>query len=219
MNHHINARALHELLDDIAKGYQPHAAEIDNLRACLPEQPKQKTLVEIRDSVDAAWRWAANGNTWTNNEKTLDMWLQEQKEQLDGLIDNGYTTPALPDGMRLAYHEEYGQVVVSPGLNDFGLYLIFVLDSDYKEGAHWHCEHGRTLTFIDAEPAKPVHPEFLETEADYENAPDGTVVACDDSPPWHKFEFGWLSTITNGYQSAKATSGVRRYVLRWGWSK
>ena len=26
--------------------------------------------------------------------------------------------------------------------------------------------------------AKPAHPEFLETEADYENAPEGTIAAC-----------------------------------------
>ena len=131
-------------------------------------------------------------------------------------MDTPAAVPALPAGMRLADHEEYGRVVVSPGLNDFGLYLIFVLDSDYKEGAHWHCEHGRTLTFIDTEPAKPAHPEFLETEADYENAPEGTIVACEDSPPWHKFDSAWLSTAAYGGNSAKGMTGVIREVLRWG---
>src|SRR5699024_1420848 len=28
-----------------------------------------------------------------------------------------------------------------------------------------------------AKPAKPAHPEFLEAEADYRNAPEGTIVA------------------------------------------
>ena len=70
---------------------------------------------------------------------------------------------------------------------------------------------------IDAEPAKPARPEFLETEADYQNAPDGTIVACDDSPPWYKFESAWLSTITHGRNDAKDMAGVIREVLRWSW--
>src|SRR5699024_10600554 len=68
----------------------------------------------------------------------------------------------------------------------------------------------------DAEPAKPAHPEFLETEADYENAPKGTIVACEDSSPWHKFDCAWLSTTAYGGNSAKGMSTVIRHVLRWG---
>ena len=63
----------------------------------------------------------------------------------------------------------------------------------------------------------PAHPEFLETEADYQNAPEGTIVACDDSPPWYKFDSAWLSTITHGRNDAKDMTGVIREVLRWSW--
>ena len=66
------------------------------------------------------------------------------------------------------------------------------------------------------EPANPDHPEFLETEADYQDAPEGTIVACEDSPPWHKFDSAWLSTITHGRNDAKSMTGVIRHVLRWG---
>ena len=66
------------------------------------------------------------------------------------------------------------------------------------------------------EPANPAHPEFLETEADYAAAPEGTIVACEDSPPWHKFDSAWLSTITHGRNDAKDMTGVIREVLRWG---
>ena len=66
------------------------------------------------------------------------------------------------------------------------------------------------------EPANPAHPEFLETEADYRDAPEGTIVACEDSPPWHKFDSTWLSTITHGRNDAKDMTGVIREVLRWG---
>ena len=66
------------------------------------------------------------------------------------------------------------------------------------------------------EPSNPAHPEFLETEADYESAPEGTIVACEDSSPWHKFDSAWLSTITHGRNDAKDMTGVIREVLRWG---
>ena len=65
-------------------------------------------------------------------------------------------------------------------------------------------------------PAKPTHPEFLETEADYQNAPEGTIVACEDSLPWHKFDSEWLSTAAYEGNNAKGMTGVIRRVLRWG---
>ena len=63
------------------------------------------------------------------------------------------------------------------------------------------------------------HPEFLEIEADYENAPEGTIVACEDSLPWHKFDSAWLSTAACGSNSAESMSGIIREVLRWGWGE
>ena len=65
--------------------------------------------------------------------------------------------------------------------------------------------------------ARPAHPEFLETEADYQNAPEGTIVACDDSLPWHKFDSAWLSTAAYEGNSAKGMTGIIREVLRWSW--
>ena len=65
-------------------------------------------------------------------------------------------------------------------------------------------------------PAKPAHPEFLETEADYAAAPEGTIVACEDSSPWHKFDSAWLSTAAYEDNSAESMSGIIREVLRWG---
>lgn len=69
------------------------------------------------------------------------------------------------------------------------------------------------------EPAKPSHSEFLETEADYRDAPEGTIVACEDSPPWHKFDSTWLSTAAYEGNSAKGMTGIIRRVLRWGWGE
>ena len=64
--------------------------------------------------------------------------------------------------------------------------------------------------------AAPAHPEFLETEADYENAPEGTIVACDDSPPCHKFASEWSAVDFCGAKDDKGMSRAIRRVLRWG---
>ena len=64
--------------------------------------------------------------------------------------------------------------------------------------------------------AHPPHPEFLETEADYAAAPEGTIVAYEDSSPWHKFDSTWLSTAVYEGNNAKGMTGVIRRVLRWG---
>ena len=86
---------------------------------------------------------------------------------------------------------------------------------DWLGDLHFHLK-GLMDTPV-AEPAKPAHPEFLETEADYAAAPEGTIAACEDSPPWYKFDSVWISTINCGSNSAESMSGIIREVLRWGW--
>ena len=66
-------------------------------------------------------------------------------------------------------------------------------------------------------PAKPAHPEFLETEADYQNAPEGTVVARDGLNPWVKEGSVWMqgTTADATVYRVPCLKGTRR-VLRWG---
>ena len=75
------------------------------------------------------------------------------------------------------------------------------------------------VRLIDESHTTSERPEFLETEADYTNAPEGTIVACDDSPPWHKFESVWLSTAAYEGNSDKGMTGFTRCALRWGWGE
>ena len=65
------------------------------------------------------------------------------------------------------------------------------------------------------EPANPAHPEFLETEADYQNAPFGTIVVGSNYYPWTKAGGSWLAY---GAQPRNdfGMRACRRYVLRWG---
>ena len=212
-----DARRAHELVDAIGDGRILSSLDVDFLRSFLPDLPKQKTLEELCHEVYDAWI-GADGNEWPDDAYgVLETWLAELHAQLKGLANvEPATVPALPAGMRLADHEQYGRVITSPKPNRDGVYDLLVSKPTFETGAGWEYAHECELTFIDAEPAKPAHPEFLETEADYQNAPEGTIVACEDSPPWHRFDSAWLSTITHGRNDAKDMTGVIREVLRWG---
>ena len=63
------------------------------------------------------------------------------------------------------------------------------------------------------------HPAFLETEADYQNAPEGTIVALSGRFPWVKgAASGWACSSSTNSDFAMSKIG-RRNVLRWGWSE
>ena len=219
MSNENKVRLAHEVLDGLSAGRILSRENEQLLRSFLPELPKQKTLEEITEHVRNAWV-GTSGNDWAGNsynrEIALESWMGELYVQLQGLKDTPATVPALPAGMRIADHESYGRVVVSPGLIPDGRYQIFVLDSGTKTGAECEFVHPDTLTFIDDAPAKSAHPEFLETEADYRDAPEGTIVAWEGSLPWHKFDSAWLSTAAYEGNNAKNMTGIIRRVLRWG---
>ena len=65
-------------------------------------------------------------------------------------------------------------------------------------------------------PAKPAHPEFLETEADYQNAPVGTVVIREGGYPWTRIFDSWVAYSRNDYSHSEmaALRGKSR-ILRW----
>ena len=201
-----DARRAHEVLDGLFAGRILSRENEQLLRSFLPDLPKQKTLEEIYEYVDDAWLEADGPES--------KEWLHELHEQLKGLKDTPAVVPELPAGMRIADHEEHGRVVVAPIADSDGERMIFCLDKSSLAGAGRRWAHEESLTFIED---KTAHPEFLETEVDYENAPAGTIVACEDSPPWHKFDSTWLSTITHGRNDAKDMTGVIREVLRWSW--
>ena len=206
-----DARRAHKIIEDIIEGYEPTLNDMETLRSFLPELPKQKTLEEILEEVESAACSMMN-SYWSQSLNPQD-WLWELHAQLKGLKGAPVAVPALPAGMRLADHEQYGRVITSPKPNRDGIYDLLVPRPKFETGADWEYAHECELTFIDAE---PVHPEFLETEADYENAPEGTIVACDDSPPCHKFGSEWSSVLFCGMKDDRGMSRVIRRVLRWG---
>ena len=217
-----DARKAHKILNDLFKGNMVLDEEREFLRRALPELPKQKTLQEIIEHVNEAWAGTRSNTWWGDGSGVgvyLEDWLSELHEQLKGLIDTPVTVPALPEGIRLADHAEYGRVVTSPKPNRNGVYDLLVPRPKFETGADWEYAHECELTFIDAEPANPAHPEFLETEADYAAAPEGTIVACDDTPPCHKFGSEWSSVLFYGMKDDRGMSRAIRRVLRWGWGE
>ena len=167
MSTHEHSRRAHELVDAIKDGYTPDRADVDFLRSFLPELPKQKTLEEITAHVFDAWL-ASSDREFNGNEYdpgvAIEDWLLELHKHLKELKDISVAVPALPAGMRLADHEQYGRVVTSPKPNRDGIYDLLVPKPQFETGADWEYAHECELTFIDAEPAKSAHPEFLETE-------------------------------------------------------
>ena len=63
------------------------------------------------------------------------------------------------------------------------------------------------------------HPEFLEAEADYRKAPEGTIVVVPSRVPWAKVKSGdWVCRYGTNSDFSMALDG-RRQVLRWGWGE
>lgn len=67
---------------------------------------------------------------------------------------------------------------------------------------------------------QPDHPEVLETEEDYESAPEGTVVAYGREEPWMKTEGGWCRGGRDPWSNQSMVHNFllmpNRRVLRWG---
>lgn len=65
---------------------------------------------------------------------------------------------------------------------------------------------------------EPEHPEVLSTVEDYEDAPEGTIVAFDNGSPYVKLGSVWVDR--GGHLSPEfGMAGTSRQVLRKGWEK
>ena len=218
-----DVRKAHKLLDYVSQGRAVLDDEIKLLRSFLPDLPKQKTLEEIAEHVRDAWV-GASGNEWVGNsyntEIALESWLGELYVQLKGLKDTPVTVPALPEGIRLADHEQYGRVVTSPKPDQDGVYVLLISTPKVETGADWEYAHECELTFIDGSTFRLAPPEFLETKADYTDVPEGTILTTDGlDTAWVKKFDGWASTGVSYERTSKELGYARRRVLRWGWGK
>ena len=149
-----------------------------------------------------------NANDVRNAHKLLDSLFDNSElshAQIDLIRD---LMPELPKQKTLAEitRDVYDAWGGSDG-NDWSDYVFGELET-WLDELHTQLKGLETTT--------PAHPEFLETEADYAAAPEGTIVAWEDSLPWHKFDSAWLSTAAYEGNNAKGMTGIIRRVLRWG---
>ena len=189
MSDENKARLAHDVLDGLSAGRILSRENEQLLRSFLPELPKQKTLEDVYREVCNAW-YRTDGDVWKADAfGELEDWLRELHEQLKGLIDAQPTAPALPEGMRLADHEKYGRVVVSPRTNDIGQYKIFHLDDSYVSGADVNYVEADALTFIAAAPelAQALSEETYEYGVEYKYLTNrGAEWRLDPDVGWHK---------------------------------
>ena len=219
-----DARKAHKILDDLIKGNMVLEEECEFLRSALPEQPRQMTLKEIHVMVNDYYTNESDAYGYLPvGGKHVRPWLNELRVQLYGLVraqeDARESSPSLPEGMRLADHKEYGRCVASPGVTGDGLALILALNGTHGSGAMWRYTEPDALTFIE-DPAKPTHPEFLETENSYTRAPRHTIVAHQGEHPWAKLDDGtWITTGMDDMDEPVTSvrlGEISRRVLRWG---
>ena len=213
-----DARRAHDVLDGLSAGRILSKENEQLLRSFLPEPPKQMTLKEILEEVESA-ACSVTDSYWSPSLNPQD-WLWELHAQLQGLKDTPATVPALPAGMRLADHAEYGRVVTSPKPDQDGVYVLLISTPKVETGADWEYAHECELTFIDGSTFRLAPPEFLETKADYTDVPEGTILTTDGlDTAWVKKFDGWASTGVSYERTSKELGYARRRVLRWGWGK
>ena len=173
-DHIIDAEKLQEVIfhmreDSIFnEDLHPH---VNALECLLP--PKPPTLADMTEEERKACQWMQceidgqiagilarvdkqRGHIWTDSGYSLG-WKLENITPLPDLPklqwpgNEVVEPPALPEGMRLADHEEYGRVVTSPWGDGVDDYKIFFLNEDVRAGADYEYAHESTLTFLDGD--------------------------------------------------------------------
>ena len=117
-------RRAHDVVDGLFAGRILSRENEQLLRSFLPELPKQKTLEEILEEVESA-ACSVTDSYWSPSLNPQD-WLWELHSQMEGLKDTPAAVPALPAGMRLADHEQYGRVITSPKPDQDGVYVLLI---------------------------------------------------------------------------------------------
>ena len=111
-----------------------------------------------------------------------------------------------------------GDAVVMCGENAEGEISVIVLwdHLNYSTPKGQLTPNGKSYKLVEV--TADEHPETLSTVEDYEDAPQGTIVALADSPPWSKTPSGgWRQA--GDYRTSPEMVGAKRKMLRWGWGE
>lgn len=148
--------------------------------------------------LDADVIAAANHILATTTKPTMaDVEWDDEKHRLAG------ATTINGDSVAMLWHDDIDTDHI---ITDFGEY-----------SRNYLTPNGKRYKLVEISD-EPEHPETLETLEDYENAPQGTIVALADSPPWSKTPSGgWRQA--GDYRTSPEMVGVKRKMLRWGWGE
>ena len=157
--------------------------------------------------LDADVIAAANHILATTKEPTMaDVEWDDEKHRLAG------ATTINGDSVAMLWHDDIDTDHI---ITDSGEYSRNYLTPN---GKRYNLVEVTVSSGENVAPDQPDHPEFLETVEDYKNAPQGTIVALADSPPWSKTPSGgWRQA--GDYRTSPEMVGVKRKMLRWGWDE
>ena len=190
------------------------AAEITESRQ-TNIRPAAFAVARVIQSLPDEWIDADNlreALAWRDSKPSGDDYDGEFYDRLRNLL-----TPDLPDPLFLAKatHPYFGEGIVISKFPDEDETVRFLFQDDRKwGGTDYRWVYLSALTFHAPETSN--YPEFLETEEDYRNAPEGTIVAM-SAEAWTKTTENEWSDPTGRVDDKYMSSGVRRRVLRWKW--
>lgn len=153
------------------------------------------------------------------NQTNLEHKIREILDGEGSAVDKIQATrdllpPPLPDRLfgERATHPDWGEgIVFSHHPDEDGELRFMFPDEGSGDGTLGRWVAPSSLTFH-----APDHPEFLETEQDYRNAPEGTIVAYDGTIPIVLLNDRWRHT-GHLMRDHNEIAGTRRRVLRWRW--
>ena len=177
---------------------------LDELEAMLPPPPRP-TLADMTPVARRECQWM---QCEVNGELRVITLIREGNDHAVTLAPSGFTfhcppekvtprpdlprlewpgnkkpAPALPDGWRLADHEDYGRVIVTTQTPDRDGYVYVVIpDAGNFRGYDWHFCDPADLTFFDQEDdtSDAVLPNTLAVGSEWDDV-DKLSRACDAS--------------------------------------
>ena len=165
---------------------------------------------------------------WADYAKNVAVSSPEQQAAADFIL--AHTAPPTMEDVEWDDKEHHGQGAVG----EDGVEWIMVdmrpdrrivgISPDFRKvrglRPEWLTPNGKRYELREVADDQQDHPKVLRTVEDYENAPNGTVVACRWSDPWTKDgsrQYPWV----RGDEKLRDTdmAHVEREVLRWGWGE
>lgn len=146
----------------------------------------------------------------TTPQTMADVEWEDEKHYLAGAVD--------ADGHEVAMLAKLDENIRVCYIDQMGL-AYPVLESPKTLTPNGKRYELQDMTDEPENPDEPEHPATLETQADYENAPKGTIVARGDSAPYVKLRRGYWENPRYIPRTDASMANTLCKVIRWGWDE